>query len=83
MAEEFYKAKFPKGTRVQIADREELEQFMVSWKYHHPLQSWQLSFAGQVATIQSVGFYHGGDVIYELSSIPGTWHQVCLTPIEL
>jgi hypothetical protein len=27
----------------------------------------------------SVGFYHGGDVLYVLEGIPGVWHESCLT----
>ena len=25
-----------------------------------------------------VGFYHGGDALYELEGVPGVWHEVCL-----
>jgi hypothetical protein len=33
---------------------------------------------GKMDTVKSVGFYHGGDVLYELSEISGTWHEACL-----
>lgn len=28
--------------------------------------------------ISTVGFYHGGDVIYTLEKAPGTWHEQLL-----
>jgi hypothetical protein len=28
--------------------------------------------------IKSVGFYHGGDVLYEIEGVPGIWHERCL-----
>jgi hypothetical protein len=27
-----------------------------------------------------VAFYHGGDVLYTLDDIPGTWHEACMHP---
>ena len=27
---------------------------------------------------ERVGYYHGGDVLYELEGVPGVWHEVCL-----
>jgi hypothetical protein len=55
-----------------------LEQFKRDWKYHHALSSEQLAAAGLNDTVKSVGFYHGGDVLYELANSPGIWHEVCL-----
>jgi hypothetical protein len=31
--------------------------------------------------VQEVGFYHGGDVLYQLRGVPGTWHECCLIGI--
>jgi hypothetical protein len=73
-----YQELFPKGTTVRIANAQALREFRNSWKLHHPLTEEQLAFADHQATIKSVGFYHGGDVIYELTEAPGTWHEVCL-----
>ena len=73
-----YQEKFPKGSRVRIAPRADLERFKSEWKFHHPLASEQLDFAGVVATVEAVGFYHGGDVLYELRNLPGYWHEDCL-----
>jgi hypothetical protein len=73
-----YKADFPIGTRVKIADRAELEQFLHEWKHHNPLQAEQLGFAGRAGTITDVGYYHGGDELYQLEDIPGIWHECCL-----
>lgn len=73
-----YNEQFPVGTRVQIAPQERLDEFKRSWRYHHPLTAEQLAFAGQPAVVRKVGFYHGGDVLYELEGIPGMWHEQCL-----
>jgi hypothetical protein len=73
-----YKEMFPVGSRVWIRDREFLEEFKRSWKFHHPLEESQLQYAGSSALVKSVGFYHGGDVLYELKTAPGTWHEQCL-----
>ena len=75
-----YKEAFPKGSRVRIASKHCLEDFMASWKYHHRLQPEQVNFADQVATVEGVAFYHGGDPLYTLANIPGFWHEQCLLP---
>jgi hypothetical protein len=74
-----YKAEYPAGSQVRILDREPLERFAKEWKYHNPLQKEQLQFAGQTVVVKSVSFYHGGDELYELSNVPGLWHEQCLT----
>ena len=73
-----YKEAFPQGSTVRIADRSFLESFMREWKHHHKLTAKQLQFADKVATVTAVGFYHGGDPVYTLEGIPGTWLEQCL-----
>ena len=73
-----YQEQFPVGSRVRVRARPFLEQFQREWKYHHPISADQIDAAGRTDTVKSVGFYHGGDVLYQLSEIPGTWHEVCL-----
>ena len=73
-----YKEAFPKGSRVRVANRRSLDRFMAEWKFHHKLQSEQLAYAGREATVRGVGFYHGGDAVYVLEGIPGTWLEPCL-----
>lgn len=73
-----YKEAFPTGTKVRIADRDFLEAFKATWRYHHKLQPNQLSYAGRTTTVVRVGFYHGGDPIYTLADIPGLWLEQCL-----
>lgn len=75
-----YKESFPVGTWVRIAEREVLDAFLKAWKSHNPLKSEQLTFAGKVAEVENVGFYHGGDALYMLKGIPGIWHEQCLCP---
>jgi hypothetical protein len=74
-----YQERFPKGSAVRIADRRVLDDFVREWRFHHPLSAGQLEFADRVAVVKSVGFYHGGDVLYELDGVPGTWHERCLS----
>jgi hypothetical protein len=75
---ELYKASFAQGSKVRVAAPAVLENFRKTWKYHHPLQPEQLQFAGAEAVVKSVGFYHGGDPLYELEDIPGIWNEPCL-----
>ena len=77
-----YNIEFPKGTRVRIASRPELERFQQEWRYHNPLQPEQLAFADHVSTVARIGFYHGGDELYWFHDIPGTWHECCLRAVD-
>jgi hypothetical protein len=67
--------KFQIGETVQIASREILDEFSRTWKFHHPLQSSQFQHAGRTARITNSFMYHGGDILYELETVPGLWHQ--------
>jgi hypothetical protein len=71
---------FPVGTRVRVRDSAQLLTFRAEWQYHHPLQDEMLAFASCEARVAAVGFYHGGDVLYELDGVPGLWHEACLVP---
>jgi hypothetical protein len=73
-----YKEDFPVGSKVCIVDALRLEEFQRTWKYHHKLNAEQMAYAGKVAEVAKVSFYHGGDVLYELLGIPGIWHEQCL-----
>jgi hypothetical protein len=73
-----YKAEFPQGSTVRIASRSFLQEFLKTWKLHNKLEPAQLDCAGQIAEVESVGFYHGGDELYRLKGIPGIWHEQCL-----
>ncbi|HTL79246.1 MAG TPA: hypothetical protein VL136_07540 [Candidatus Babeliales bacterium] len=73
-----YHAEFPVDTDVRIADLPKLERFRREWRFHHPLEPKQLDFAGRSARVTSVGFYHGGDVLYTLDGIPGIWYEECV-----
>jgi hypothetical protein len=75
-----YHEHFPTGTSVRIADLMTLEEFHRTWKYHNKLQEQQLGYHDQIAVVKQVGFYHGGDALYELDGIPGIWHECCLRP---
>ena len=77
-----YVERFPVGALVRIVERDRLESFQATWHYHHPLNVDQLRFAGRLARVAQVGFYHGGDVLYELDGIPGIWHEQHLIEIS-
>ncbi len=77
-----YQERFPIGCPVQVADSDALAHFKETWEFHHPLQEEQLQFAGLITTINSVGYYHGGDVLYGLRGTGGyTWHEACLRAV--
>jgi hypothetical protein len=73
-----YSAAFPVGTTVRVATLSTLAAFQREWKLHDPLQPEQLDCAGRVSVVKTVGYYHGGDVLYWLEDMPGTWHESCL-----
>jgi hypothetical protein len=63
---------------VKIANRVFLENFLRTWKLHNKLEPKQLDYADQIAEVESIGFYHGGDQLFRLKGIPGIWHEQCL-----
>jgi hypothetical protein len=71
-------ARFPVGTRVQIAELKELARFQADWKSHHPLEPEQLEHAGVVTIVREVTYYQGGEPLYTLDQVPGTWLEPCL-----
>jgi hypothetical protein len=75
-----YKEAFPEGTKVKVADSAFLTEFKETWKYHHKLQPEQLGYADKATTVKKVGFYRGGDPVYELTDVPGLWLEQCLRP---
>jgi hypothetical protein len=82
-----YQEKFPIGTVVRIAPLEQLQAFKRDWRYHHPLQDEQLQFAGTMDKVRPVGFYHGGDVIYQLETarelgMKESWMRTDLLPFH-
>ena len=64
-------ARFAEGSTVRIADREVLDNFLRTWKYHHKLDPAQLEYAGRIARVEKSGMYHGGDILYKLENVPG------------
>ena len=75
------KVEFEVGTEVRIADRGFLEEFLEAGQYHNELEPEQLDYAGRIARVKEVSFFHGGDEIYTLEGIPGNWHEECLTAV--
>ena len=73
-----YDERFPVGTTVKIKEREYFQDFLKSWHLHNPLCPEQVSHGGQLDVVKKVGFYHGGDILYELEHSPGTWQEQCL-----
>ena len=77
-----YEAAYPVGVQVRVKSRDSLERFAEEWKFHDPLTADQLGYAGTVSYVKAVGFYHGGDPLYQLEAVPGVWHEECLSPAE-
>lgn len=81
-----YQERFPVGSHVRVASRTTLEDFRLTWEFHNPIAESQLTFAGRETRVLEVGFYHGGDPLYRLEDVPGTWHECCLdlptTPVS-
>jgi len=73
-----YDALFEVGSTVRVQSLDALDAFRSSWKFHHPLTDEQLAFADQSAMVATIGYYHGGDVLYTLKDLPGIWHEQCL-----
>ncbi len=73
-----YREKFSLGRKVKIADLPTLEEFSRTWRYHNKLVKEQLPYHDQVAMVVRIGAYHGGDMLYQLSGVPGIWHECCL-----
>lgn len=77
-----YTADFDLGETVRIRERDVLETFRrPQWKYHHPIVDEQFAFAGRLAVVRQGSFYHGGDELYELTGVPGIWHEGCLETV--
>jgi hypothetical protein len=74
-----YNEEFPVGGCIRIADLSVLLDFKSNWKWHHPLVEDQLCYAGTRTVVRAVSFYHGGDELYQLENVPGTWHEACLS----
>lgn len=73
-----YEGKFVAGSKVRVKPEAELARFAREWKYHNPLTAEQLAYAGVLTTVKDLGYYHGGDVLYQLDGVPGVWHERCL-----
>jgi hypothetical protein len=73
-----YREEYPVGTLVKIADKSLLELFLHTWRLHNKLEPIQLDYAGKTGLVKSVGFYHGGDELYQIEGMPGIWHERCL-----
>ena len=75
------KAEFEVGSEVRVADRAFIEEYLEAGQYHNELEPEQLEYAGRVAKVKSVEFFHGGDEIYTLEGLPCVWHEECLTAV--
>lgn len=76
-----YQEEFSVGSIVRVAERPVLENFLRAWKLHNKSKPEQLDYAGKTGKIKSVGFYHGGEELYQIEGMPGIWHECCLEGI--
>jgi hypothetical protein len=77
-----YRPEYSEGETVRIVSLDKLENFIKAWKFHNKLQPDQLGYAGRLARVESIGFYHGGDELYRLKELPGIWHEICLERVQ-
>ncbi|MGA2761139.1 MAG: hypothetical protein ABSF08_12585 [Candidatus Cybelea sp.] len=78
-----YAERHPVGSFVEVPPMEALTEFMQTWKYHRKLQVEQLRFAGKRLKVKSVGYYHGGDCVYEIEEAEEyRWRDPCLLPVQ-
>jgi hypothetical protein len=75
-----YVEQYPVGAAVRIGSLHRLQAFKRDWTFHHPIQDEQLRFAGTRDIVKTVGYYHGGAVIYTLENAVGIWHEQLLDP---
>jgi len=66
---------------VALLELPSMVTFLRTWRFNHRLEREQLKFADKITKVKSVGFYHGGDELYELEGVPGTWHEQCLKAV--
>lgn len=77
-----YQERFPKGSKVRVADAAALDGFRRTWRFHHELLPEMLAFADRPAVVIDVSYYHGGAVLYRLNAAPEyVWHEACLRSI--
>ncbi len=70
--------KFAVGTLVCVEERETLDRFLSTRTQHSPLTPDQLEYAGYKAVVRDVALDPGGEPLYSLENIPGTWYEECL-----
>lgn len=73
-----YIPKFALGSQVRVIAQPALEAFVRNWSNHHKLQPEQMEWAGMIAIVKEVSFYHGGDQLYVLEGVPDIWNEPCL-----
>ena len=64
MLKVLYSPEFLKGTKLRIASRTVLEEFATTCKHHNPLTQDQPKLHNVEAVVEELGFYHGGDELY-------------------
>jgi hypothetical protein len=69
---------FAVGTLVRVEERETLDRFLSTPTQHSSLTHDQLEYAGCKAVISEIAFDPGGEPLYSLENIPGTWYEACL-----
>ncbi len=73
-----YHSTFKRGEKVRIKDSQYLEEFQKTWGYHHNISDDQIKQGGKPDTVNSIEYYHGGEVLIGLENVPGVWHEELL-----
>jgi hypothetical protein len=71
-----YNADYKIGEVVRIGERPQLDGFLSTWKFHNKLTPEHLEHAGEFAAVSNVYYYHGGNPLYVLVTMPDLlWHE--------
>jgi hypothetical protein len=76
-----YSSLYKIGEVVRIKNVDYLNEFKKKWKYHNPILDSMIAQAGKEMKIIDVGYYHGGDPLYQIAGSEGFWHEECLEKI--
>jgi len=71
-------AKFPLGSSVRIKSTGQLEAYSHNSRLRYPPSGNQIAYGGGSDSVRRITFSIRGDVLYELETAPGFWHEELL-----
>ncbi len=73
-----HREKFPLGSSVRIKSTGQLENSKRNGGLRYPPSVEQVAYGGKTDTVQAIRFSAEADVLYELKTAPGKWHEQLL-----